>query len=322
MSYIHLTIEERASISHLHKQGVSIRQIASTIGRNPSTIKRELDRNFTPSKYSDQDYFPQSSQKRYKKRISTAHNIIQFPLEVIQIIEQRIKETWSPEQIAAFYKNDNFPCFKTIYKWINDGTIINGNKKLLRRKGKGGWYETRGKATKGKSIRKRDKRIYKRADYGHWELDTVVSGYKTKSKACFITLVERKSRFYKAIKSPNRQADTVSRLIIDYLKQFPRELVKTITTDNGKEFAEWEQIEKELNCEVYFCDTFCAWQKGSNENSNGLLREFFPKGYNLSRYTQVYIDKKVNLINNRPRKCNNWISPSKLMSEAISECCT
>ena len=242
-------------------------------------------------------------------------------MEVIQIIEQRIKETWSPEQIAAYYKNDRFPCYKTIYKWINEGIIINGNKSLLRRKGKGGWYETRGKQNRGKSIRKRDKRIYKRADYGHWELDTVVSGLG-KSKSCFITLVERKSRFYKAIKSPNRHADVVARLIIDYLKQYPSELVKTITTDNGKEFAEWEQIEKELNCEVYFCDTFCAWQNGSNENSNGLLREFFPKGYNLSRYTQVYIDKKVNLINNRPRKCNNWISPSKLMSKAISECCT
>ena len=322
MSYIHLTIEERTSIAHLHNQGVSLRQIAKTIGRNVSTIKRELDRNYTPSKWGDVDYFPQSSQKRYEKRVSKAHNIVQFPLEVIQIIEQRIKETWSPEQIAAYYKNDGFPCYKTIYKWINEGIIINGNKSLLRRKGKGGWYETRGKQNKGKSIRKRDKRIYKRADYGHWELDTVISGHKTKSKACFITLVERKSRFYKAIKSPNRYADVVAKLIIDYLKQFPSELVKTITTDNGKEFAEWEQIEKELNCEVYFCDTFCAWQKGSNENSNGLLREFFPKGYNLSRYTQVYIDNKVNLINNRPRKCNNWISSSKLMSEAISECCT
>ena len=321
MSYIHLTIEERTSIAHLHKQGVSLRQIAITIGRNVSTIKRELDRNYTPNKKGDNDYYPYSSQKRYEKRKSEAHNIIQFPLEVIQIIEQRIKETWSPEQIAAYYKNNGFPCYKTIYKWINEGIIINGNKSLLRRKGKGGWYETRGKQNRGKSIRKRDKRIYKRADYGHWELDTVVSGIG-KSKVCFITLVERKSRFYKAIKSPNRHADVVARLIIDYLKQFPSELVKTITTDNGKEFAEWEQIEKELNCEVYFCDTFCAWQKGSNENSNGLLREFFPKGYNLNRYTQVYIDKKVNLINNRPRKCNNWISPSKLMSEAISECCT
>ena len=321
MSYIHLTIEERTSIAHLHKQGVSLRQIAITIGRNVSTIKRELDRNYTPNKKGDNDYYPYSSQKRYEERKSEAHNIIQFPLEVIQIIEQRIKETWSPEQIAAYYKNGGFPCYKTIYKWINEGIIINGNKSLLRRKGKGGWYETRGKQNRGKSIRKRDKRIYRRADYGHWELDTVVSCLG-KSKSCFITLVERKSRFYKAIKSPNRHADAVARLIIDYLKQYPSELVKTITTDNGKEFAEWEQIEKELNCEVYFCDTFCAWQKGSNENSNGLLREFFPKGYNLSRYTQVYIDKKVNLINNRPRKCNNWISPSKLMSEAISECCT
>ena len=321
MRYIHLTIEERTSIAHLHKQGVSLRQIAITIGRNVSTIKRELDRNYTPNKKGDNDYYPYSSQKRYEERKSEAHNIIQFPLEVIQIIEQRIKETWSPEQIAAYYKNDGFPCYKTIYKWINEGIIINGNKSLLRRKGKGGWYETRGKQNRGKSIRKRDKRIYRRADYGHWELDTVVSGLG-KSKSCFITLVERKSRFYKAIKSPNRHADVVARLIIDYLKQYPSELVKTITTDNGKEFAEWEQIEKEFNCEVYFCDTFCAWQKGSNENSNGLLREFFPKSYNLSRYTQVYIDKKVNLINNRPRKCNNWISPSKLMSEAISECCT
>lgn len=321
MSYIHLTIEERTSIAYLHQQGISIRQIAKTIGRNPSTIKRELNRNYTPNRFGTKDYYPLSSQKRYERRKSEAHNIIQFPLEVIQIIEQRIKETWSPEQIAAFYKDQGFPCYKTIYKWINEGIIINGNKSLLRRKGKGGWYETRGKQNRGKSIRKRDKRIYKRADYGHWELDTVVSGLG-KSKSCFITLVERKSRFYKAIKSPNRHADVVARLIIDYLKQFPSELVKTITTDNGKEFAEWEQIEKELNCEVYFCDTFCAWQKGSNENSNGLLREFFPKGYNLSRYTQVYIDKKVNLINNRPRKCNNWISPSKLMSEAISECCT
>ena len=114
MRYIHLTIEERTSIAHLHKQGVSLKQIAITIGRNVSTIKRELDRNYTPNKKGDNDYYPYSSQKRYEERKSEAHNIIQFPLEVIQIIEQRIKETWSPEQIAAYYKNDGFPCYKTI----------------------------------------------------------------------------------------------------------------------------------------------------------------------------------------------------------------
>ena len=321
MSYSHFTIEERISIKHLLAKGISIRQIAVELKRSPSSISREIKRNSHDPNPKGESYTVTRAELYKRKRASKAHNIVQFSLEVIQIIEQRIKETWSPEQIAAFYKDQGFPCYKTIYKWINDGTIINGNKKLLRRKGKGGWYETRGKFNRGKSIRKRDKRIYKRADYGHWELDTVVSGLG-KSKSCFITLVERKSRFYKAIKSPNRHADVVAKLIIDYLKHFPSELVKTITTDNGKEFAEWKAIEKELNCEVYFCDTFCAWQKGSNETSHGLLREFFPKGYNLSKYTQVYIDKKVNLINNRPRKCNNWISPSKLMSEAISECCT
>ena len=165
MSYIHLTIEERASIAHLRNHGASLRQIAKAIGRNASTVKRELDRNFTPSanpKLNGASYFPHSSHRRYKKRISQAHNVIHLPKEIVQTIERRLRETWSPEQISAFYKGDGFPCHKTIYKWINDGTIIDGNKSLLRRKGKGGWYEKRGKATKGKSIRKRDKSVYKR----------------------------------------------------------------------------------------------------------------------------------------------------------------
>ena len=199
MSYSHFTIEERISIRQLLISGLSIRQIAKVVNRSPSSISREVKRNSEDKTFhSGINYSFYYADKKYKKRISQAHNIVQFPLEVVQIIEQRIKETWSPEQIAAYYKDDGFPCYKTIYKWINEGTIINGNKKLLRRKGKGGWYETRGKFNKGKSIRKRDKRVYKRADYGHWELDTVVSGLG-KSKACFITLVERKSRFYKAI---------------------------------------------------------------------------------------------------------------------------
>jgi IS30 family transposase len=319
MGYIHLTIEERAAISFLRIQGASIRAIARAVGRNPSTVKRELDRNFTPNREGTRSYYPHSSQKRYEARVSKAHNIVQFPLEVVQIIERRIRETWSPEQIAAFYKGQGFPCFKTIYKWIGDGTIVGGDRKLLRRKGKGGWYETRGKFNKGKSIRKRDKKVYKRADYGHWELDTVVSGLG-KSKACFVTLVERKSRFYKAIKSPNRHADVVANLVIGYLKGFPPELVKTITTDNGAEFADWERIEAELGCEVYFCDTFCAWQKGSNENSNGLLREFFRKGWGFGNISQKAIDKACHLINSRPRKCLKWKSSEQVVKEHLKRC--
>lgn len=157
MSYSHFTIEERASIKHLLENGVSIRQIAKTLDRSPSSVSREIKRNhFNRALYGGTNYSVIFADRQYKKRISKAHNIVQFPLEVIQIIERRIKETRSPEQIAAYYKNDGFPCCKTIYKWINDGTIINGNKSLLRRKGKGGWYETRGKQNRGKSIRKRE----------------------------------------------------------------------------------------------------------------------------------------------------------------------
>lgn len=103
-------------MAYLKKQGVSMRQIAKTIGRNVSTVKREIERNHTNKYDNFYSYYPHTSQAKYKKRISKAHNIVQFPLEVIQIIEQSIKETWSPEQIAAYYKNDGFPCYKTIYK--------------------------------------------------------------------------------------------------------------------------------------------------------------------------------------------------------------
>lgn len=126
MSYSHFIIEEQISIKHLLAKGVSIRQIASELGRSPSSVSREIRRNsHKPSRITGATYTVTMAQLYVKKRISKAHNIVQFPLEVIQIIEQRIKETWSPEQIAAFYKVQGFPCYKTIYKWINEGTIIN-----------------------------------------------------------------------------------------------------------------------------------------------------------------------------------------------------
>ena len=113
--------------------------------------------------------------------------------------------------------------------------------------------------------------------------------------------------------------------IVNALKKYPTELVKTITCDRGKEFSNWENIEKRLNCEMYFADPYCAWQKGSNENCNGLLREFYPKGRNLSRVSEKTLQKNLALINARPRKVNNFISASDLFNEAISlfnNCCT
>ena len=186
--------------------------------------------------------------------------------------------------------------------------MLNGNLKVLRRKGKSHLgKETRGKFNLGKSIRKRDKSVYKRKEAGHWEADTVVSG-QGKSKTCFATLAERKTRLYLAMKIPDRKADTMADAIISMLSEIPSELVKTITYDRGADFANWQAIEKKLNCDVYFADPYCVWQKGTNENSNGLLREFYPKGRNLTRVSPKTLSRGLSLINNRPRKCLNYIS--------------
>ena len=181
--------------------------------------------------------------------------------------------------------------------------------------------ETRGKFNKGKSIRKRAKSVYSRLEAGHWEADTVVSG-QGKSTACFATLAERKTRFYIAIKMPNRKAKAMEDAIVAALSQFPPELVKTITCDRGTEFANWANIEKRLGCDVYFTDPYCAWQKGSNENSNGLLREFYPKGRNLSRVSPAALKRNLALINARPRKVLGFHSAQDLWASELDKCCT
>ena len=147
----------------------------------------------------------------------------------IEYINEKLKATWSPEQIACTPCGLKMPSWRTIYRWIYEKYLVNGNLKVLRRKGKShGVKETRGKYNKGKSIRKRDKSVYSRKEAGHSEADTVVSG-QGKSKACFAALAERKTRFYIAVKMPDRRAETMENAIVSVLSAFPPQLVKTIT---------------------------------------------------------------------------------------------
>ncbi len=321
MSYTHLTIEERCCIRKYYVEGLSYRKIAELIGRNVSTVSRELRRNCTHM-YDIPTYYPHTAQKKYLLRRSYCHRGMFWKQETIDYIEEKLLATWSPEQIACTPAPIPLPSWRTIYRWLYDKYLLNGNLKVLRKKGKShGKTETRGKFNKGKSIRKRDKSVYKREVAGHWEADTVVSGLG-KSKACFATLAERKTRFYIAVKMPNRKADTMAKTIIETLSQFPDELVKSITCDRGTEFANWKDIENALNCDVFFADPYCAWQKGSNENSNGLLREFYPKGRNLSRVSPKTLKKNLALINARPRKVLNFRSPLSLWDFELMQCCT
>lgn len=308
MSYKHFSIEERCCLREYYKKGYSYRKIAKLLGRNVSSVSRELRRNCTHM-YDIPTYYPQTAQKKCNLRRSYCHRGMFWSEELLRYIETKLLATWSPEQIARspspFAK---MPSWRTIYRWIYQRYLLNGNLKVLRRKGKShGEKETRGKFNLGKSIRKRDKSVYKRKEAGHWEADTVVSG-RGKSKACFATLAERKTRFYIAMKIPDKKAETMAAAIVKMLSAFPPELVKTITCDRGTEFANWQTIEKQLHCNVYFADPYCAWQKGTNENSNGLLREFYPKGRNLSRVSPKTLLRNLALINARPRKILNFIS--------------
>ena len=290
------------------------------MGRNVSTISRELNRNFTHM-YEIPTYYPHTAQKKYLLRRSYCHRGMFQDSKKLEYIKTKLQETWSPEQIAMTPCELKMPSTRTIYRWIYE-KYIDVNLKVLRRKGKShGAKETRGKFNLGKSIRKRDKSVYKRLEFGHWEADTVVSG-RGKSKACFATLAERKTRYYIAIKMPNRSADTMARAIVSALKELPEAAVKSITCDRGAEFANWQTIEQQLNCDVFFADPYCAWQKGTNENLNGLLREFYPKGRNLSRVSPVTLKKNLALINARPKKVLGFQKPVDLFEFSLKKCCT
>ena len=311
MNYHHLTIEERCCIRKYYKDGMSYRKIAALIGRNVSTISREINRNKSFMNVKPA-YYPHTAQKKYLLRRSYCHRGMFQSQETISYIEEKLLATWSPEQIASTPAPVPVPSWRTIYRWLYDKYLLNGKLKVLRRKGiSRGKKETRGKFNKGKSIRKRDKSVYRRTEAGHWEVDTVVSG-QGKSKACFATFAERKTRYYIAVKMPDRKAATMAKTIIQTLGAFPSELVKTITCDRGTEFANWAEIEKALNCDMYFADPYCAWQKGSTENSNGLLREFYPKGRNLSRVSPDTLKRNLALINARPHKVLQFRSPHYL----------
>lgn len=321
MNYQHLSIEERSCIGKCYEEGLSERQIARLLGRSPSTISREIRRNCTYVNDS-QKYYPHIAQKEYHLRRSHCHRGMFHSQEIIDYINEKLKETWSPEQIACRPCKLKIPTWRTIYRWIYAKYLVNGDLKVLRRKGKNhGGKETRGKFNTGKPIRERDKSVYWRLEAGHWEADTVVSG-RGKSKECFLSLAERKTRYYIVIKIKDRKAETVENAIVAALSVFPPELVKTLTCDRGSEFANWSRIEERLHCNMYFADPYCAWQKGTNENLNGLLREFYPKGMDLSKVSPSTLKQNLAFINARPRKVLNFHSPQELWNFELAKCCT
>ena len=238
-----------------------------------------------------------------------------FSSELSCLLKDKIEQTWSPEQISNTVTKGKV-CFKTIYRWVYEGKIDGVTAVRLRRKGKKRTCKNLVLYSKGTSIRKRPKEVYKRKTFGHWELDTVVSG-KTKG-ACFATFIERKTRLYTAVKMPDRTKESMETAIKQVYSSLPSKAFITATTDRGGEFACFKNIETDLKVKLYFADPYCSHQRGSNEYGNGLLREFYPKGFNLGIVSDEELTYVLSLINNRPRKCLDWISPVQAFNAELS----
>lgn len=308
----HFTINERICIAFCIEKSYSIRNIAKLLGKSPSSISREITRNSNNGVYTP--VFAQQLATFRKTNKPTSNKFHNSTL--LNILNKLLNKNWSPEQIVGRIKAIDIKLdmvsVSTIYKWIYKG-ILTILPKSLRHKGKRRKNDTRGKYIYGKNIHNRPKEVYKRLTCEHWECDTIVSS-RGKSKYCIATMVERKSGLLIAKLLPDRTAENMSKAIIESLED---KKAKTITVDRGKEFAGYDKVEKKLKVNVYFADAYCAWQKGTVENTNGLLRQYYPKKFEFNLTTQEELDEIIEEINNRPRKRLGFKTPK----EIFFECC-
>ena len=304
MSYLHFTLKERIKIEIFYEMGYSSRKIAGILRRSHTSVSREIKRNVD----SKSKYKAENAHKNYQINKSKCGRKGKFTKELAEIISAKLTATWSPEQIQ-FYNNKSIGVsFKTIYNWLYQGKLKGITEKHLRQKGKRRkTKETRGKFLLGTPISKRPKEIKKRIFFGHYELDTMVSS-RGKSKGCFATFCEMKSRYFIALKLSDKSSESYRNAINHLLNIYPKTAFKSFTSDRGKEFSCYRNVEENYGIKFYFADPYSAWQRGSNENSNGLLREFYPKKTDLSEVNEKELRLNLYLINNRPRKCLGWKS--------------
>ena len=320
--YKHLTIDEREQIFLLFNQGNSIRLIAKKLDRSSSTISRELARNKEQLKYS-----PSVAQKNYEKRKTNCgrKRLLNNPELKALVKKLFLNEQWSPEQIAhriQFEKATFTISFNTIYRAVyrgdfNESNLSSGNRgavRKLRHKGKTrhtkNYIEKRGKISVTHTIHERPTAANNRSTVGHWEADTVAG--KT-GKACLVTLTDRKTRYLLAEKVEKKISVHVRDSIIHLLADLPKNKRKSITPDRGKEFSKHREVTQCLDkIPFYFAGPHSPWQRGTNENTNGLLREYFPKTADLTGCSKDYIHTCIDKLNKRPRKCLGWKTPHEL----------
>jgi len=311
-SYHHLSIEEREYIMISLYQGKSITEIALDLHRDKSTIYREISRNKDEGGYS-----AFAAQELYCKRRLASHPSCRLSdPEIHAYVEDKFhNHQWSPEQISARLKYEEAPIqisTSTIYRGIYSGKLNRLEDKCLchrklRHRGKTrhtkNHQENRGKFQISNDISERPIEAENRERIGDWEADTVIGVH---GKACLVTLVDRRSRYLICCKVDRNNSECVTAALIYLLREEP---LFTLTPDRGKEFTNFRAVMEALGVEFYFPPPHQPWRRGTNENTNGLLREYFPKSKDISDIPDEYIQAKVDELNHRPRKCLGYKTP-------------
>lgn len=314
-SYQQLTYDERCQISALKARGDSPSQIGRQLSRHRSSIIRELKRNGIQGKYQGPQAETQSQQRRFRKPTKMTP-------QLALTVEEKLKLQWSPEQISGRLKAGEAIkiSHETIYKHIWSDKRKGGSlHKHLRRNGKKYNHRSKGAAGRGCipnriDIDQRPPIVDEKIRVGDWELDTIIG---TDHDGAIVSMVDRHSKFTYLIKVPNKTAASVRDAIVEKLDPV-KDFVYTLTSDNGKEFACHEEVSSILQADFFFAKPYHSWERGLNEHTNGLVRQYLPKGTKFSSCSQELLNGIETRLNQRPRKVLNFQTPQEVFHQWIN----
>jgi IS30 family transposase len=310
MKYHQLTSGERYSLSALRTQGLNQSQIAKQLGRHRSTISRELKRN---SAHLDGHYRPSKAIERTSGRRSRSRRNQRFTLDDLHQVDALIRMQWSPQQVSGHLRKKRLLriSHETIYRHIWSDKACGGSLHLHLRgarkncRKRYGAYDSRGKLAGKRHISERPPSVQGRRRIGHWEIDTVVGNG---SQHCIVSLVERKTGYVLIGKLEARTVQQLNRGTLRIARRHADQFA-TITADNGSEFHGYALIEQALALKFYFATPHHSWERGTNENTNGLIRQYIPKGVNMAKLTQHDCNVIATKLNTRPRKRLDYKTP-------------
>jgi len=313
MAYHQLTREERYLIAGGLRLACSLRELAAELGRAPSTVSREVRRNATSH---DGAYRAEKAQSYAGARLRRARRGAQFSQGVLEQVDNALRSWWSPEQIVGTFRAEGrlVPSHETIYRRLRkdkrEGGKLYRYTRILSKMGRKHYRSrpTRGVLLGKRHISERAEIVDRRGRFGDWEIDTVMG---TGSRHCLLTLVERKSGFTLIRKLRARTMKEATAAAASVIARMRRRF-KTITFDNGTEFHDYETLERQFGVTCYFATPYHSWERGSNENANGLIRQFLPKGLGLSRVSQHDCDLIADVLNTRPRKRHRFQTPATI----------